>query len=223
MLQYQTLFVVTRRALASAATAIKEKEKVLKYPVTGMTRGPLAIFVKEYFAKKTPKNLSEGKKIMEEAASAWKSLDSTQRKKYEELSKQYRDQKMHEFDALPEEEKKKRIAASLEMKEERARRRERKERRENWEKTGHPERPPSAYNLFIQEKFNELKKKGEVITPVAKTMQRVSAEWSSMSDSAKQKYITKASKMADHYKVQLDIWKSKIKPEEKEKSQKSSK
>ncbi|RCN34874.1 HMG box [Ancylostoma caninum] len=197
------------------------REKNIKYPATGMTMGPCAIFVKEHFAKNAPKNLSEGKKTMREAAAAWKSLDSVERKKYEDLSKRYRDEKMREFDALSDEEKQERIASSLEMKEEKAKRRERKQRRENWEKTGHPERPPSAYNLYVQEKFNELKKKGEVIVPVSKTMEVISAQWSAMSQSAREPYTKKASVMADQYKTELDAWKAKVEKIEEKKSKKS--
>ncbi|EPB69791.1 HMG box [Ancylostoma ceylanicum] len=186
-----------------------------------MTMGPCAIFVKEHFAKNAPKNLSEGKKTMKEAAAAWKSLDSVERKKYEDLSKRYREEKMREFDALSDEEKQERIASSLETKEEKAKRRERKQRRENWEKTGHPERPPSAYNLYVQEKFNELKKKGEVIVPVSKTMEVISAQWSAMSQSAREPYTKKAAAMADQYKTQLDAWKTKVDQMEKNKSKKS--
>uniref|UniRef100_A0A0K0DEX2 HMG box domain-containing protein n=1 Tax=Angiostrongylus cantonensis TaxID=6313 RepID=A0A0K0DEX2_ANGCA len=91
-----------------------------------MTMGPCAIFVKEHFAKNSPKDLSEGKNTMREAAAAWKSLDE----KYEELSRRYREKKINEFEALSDEEKKEMITASLQEREERARRRIRKARRE---------------------------------------------------------------------------------------------
>ncbi|VDM78061.1 unnamed protein product [Strongylus vulgaris] len=199
-----------------------------------MSMNPLAIFVKEHFGKNSAKNIEEGQKTMKEAVAAWKTLDSTERKKYEELSKKYREKKMREFDALSDEEKKERISTSVEMKEEKAKRKERRERRENWQRSGHPERPPSAYNLFVQERFTILKNKGEIITPVAKTMRRVSAEWSAMNETAKQArfthiislhhpfpYNTKAAKMAEQYKIEVDAWKAKVKPEEKEVQQKS--
>ncbi|KAK6019611.1 hypothetical protein OSTOST_14748, partial [Ostertagia ostertagi] len=139
------------------------REKQHKYPVSGMTMGPCAIFVKEHFAKHHPKDLMEGKNTMKEAGAAWKSLDEASRKKYEELSKRYREEKIKEFEALSEEEKKEMIASSLEAKEEKVKRKTRKERRENWEKTGHPEKPPTAYNLYVQEKYNTLKAQGEII------------------------------------------------------------
>ncbi|KAK6747119.1 hypothetical protein RB195_000381 [Necator americanus] len=212
MLRPHVLLSFSNRLLASSKPKALTKQK---YPVTGMTMGPCAIFVKEHFAKHSPKNLSEGKETMKEAAAAWKSLDVVQRKKYEELAKQYRADKMHEFDALSDEEKQERISSSLEEKEEKARRKERRERRDKWEKTGHPERAPSAYNLFVQEQFNQLKKKGGVVTPVVNTMQRISAEWKAMSESAKEPYIAKASKMAERYKTELELWKSKLQHEEK--------
>ncbi|VDM54849.1 unnamed protein product [Angiostrongylus costaricensis] len=97
------------------------------YPVTGMTMGPCAIFVKEHFAKNSPKDLSEGKNTMREALSV--SLFCFVQK-YAELSRRYREKKIHEFEALSDEEKKEMIIASLEEREERARRRIRKARRE---------------------------------------------------------------------------------------------
>lgn len=72
---------------------------------------------------------------MKEAAAAWRMLDEASRKKYEELSKHYREDKIREFEALSEEEKQELIKVSVEEKEEKARRRGRKQRRElgeNW-------------------------------------------------------------------------------------------
>ncbi|CAJ0602925.1 unnamed protein product [Cylicocyclus nassatus] len=205
---------MSARFLASAKAMSRGKQ--VKYPVTGMSMNPLAIYVKEHFAKNSAKSIEEGQKAMKEVVASWKALNSAEKKKYEELSKKYREEKMHEFDALSDEEKQERISASLEEKEERAKRRARKERKEDWEKTGHPERPPSAYNLFVQEKFTDLKNKGEVVTPVVKTMQRLSAEWKGMSDSAKQPYLTKATRLANHYKAEVEAWKAKVKPEKGE-------
>ncbi|KAJ1367290.1 hypothetical protein KIN20_028173 [Parelaphostrongylus tenuis] len=207
MLQSQSFMLFSRCMFAAVKAAVKEKQH--KYPVTGMTMGPCAIFVKEYFAKNSPKNLSEGRTAMREAAAAWKSLDETTRKKYEDLSKRYRDEKIHEFERLSDEEKNEMITASLKEKEEKARRRIRKERRERWESTGHPERPPTAYNLFVQEKFNELKERGEMVAPVVKTMTSLSVEWKSMSDSAKKPYVTKATRLLEEYKSKVDEWKAK--------------
>ncbi|KAK6013837.1 HMG box [Ostertagia ostertagi] len=187
-----------------------------------MTMGPCAIFVKEHFAKHHPKDLMEGKNTMKEAGAAWKSLDEASRKKYEELSKRYREEKIKEFEALSEEEKKEMIASSLEAKEEKVKRKTRKERRENWEKTGHPEKPPTAYNLYVQEKYNTLKAQGEIITPVAKTMKRVSSEWKGMSEAAREPYVKKAAKLLDEYKVKLEEWKSKVQPDTTEEQKQSS-
>ncbi|WKY04045.1 hypothetical protein Q1695_005207 [Nippostrongylus brasiliensis] len=204
MLQSQAVCLFNKRLLARAVSTAKEKEH--KYPVTGMTMGPMTFFVKEHFAKASPKDLSEGKNTMKEAAAKWKSLDEASRKRYEELSRQYRDKKIREFEELSEEEKKEMIAASLHEKEERAKRKSRKERKENWEKTGHPERPPSAYNIFVQERYNQLKDQGEVITPVSKTMHR--------------SYNKRAAKLFSEYKSKLESWKAANgrKPEENPKS-----
>ncbi|PIO65596.1 HMG box [Teladorsagia circumcincta] len=183
---------------------VSQGEKQHKYPVTGMTMGPCAIFVKEHFAKHHPKDLVEGKNTMKEAGAAWKSLDEASRKKYEELSKRYREEKIKEFEALSEEEKKEVIAASLEAKEEKTKRKTQK--------------PPTAYNLYVQEKYNSLKAQGEVITPVAKTMKRVSSEWKGMSEAAREK----AAKLLDEYKQKLEEWKSKIEPHTTEEQKQSS-
>ncbi|KJH52810.1 HMG box [Dictyocaulus viviparus] len=193
------------------------REKQHKYPVTGMTMGPCAFFIKEQFAKNRPKNLLEGKRAMREAAVAWKSLDEAAKKKYEDLSKRYRDEKINEFEALSDEEKKELIESSLETKAERARRKIRKERREMWDKTGHPEKPLTSYNLFVQEKFSELKDRGETVTPVVKTMSHLSAEWKAMNDCAKEPYVSKAAKLLDEYKSKLDAWKVKARSQKVDK------
>ncbi|KAK6059782.1 HMG box [Cooperia oncophora] len=219
MLKSQVLLLLSRRLLASSKATTKEKQH--KYPVTGMTMGPCAIFVKEHFAKHHPKDLVEGKNTMKEAGAAWKSLDEASRKKYEELSKRYREEKIKEFEALSEEEKSEMIASSLEAKEERMKRKSRKEKKENWEKTGRPEKPPSAYNLYVQEKYNKLKAQGETITPVSKTMKRVSSEWNTMTDAAKEPYNKKAAKLLHDYKVKLEEWKSKSQPQIAEEEKRS--
>ncbi|VDO60038.1 unnamed protein product [Haemonchus placei] len=210
MLNSRVLLLFNRRLLASVKATTKEKE--YKYPVTGMTMGPCAIFVKEHFAKHRPKDLVEGKNTMKEAGAAWRSLDEASRKKYEELSKRYREQKIKEFEALSDEEKKELIASSLQAKEDKLKKKSRKERKENWEKTGHPEKPPTAYNLYVQERYNKLKAQGEPIVPVVKVMPRVSAEWKGMSETAREPYVKKAAKLLEEYKVKLEEWKSKVEP-----------
>ncbi|XGW29893.1 hypothetical protein V3C99_009161 [Haemonchus contortus] len=208
MLNSRVLLLFNRRLLASVKATTKEKE--YKYPVTGMTMGPCAIFVKEHFAKHRPKDLVEGKNTMKEAGAIWRSLDEASRKKYEELSKRYREQKIKEFEALSDEEKKELIASSLQAKEDKLKKKSRKERKENWEKTGHPEKPPTAYNLYVQERYNKLKAQGEPIVPVVKVMPRVSAEWKGMSATAREPYVKKAAQLLEEYKVKLEEWKSKV-------------
>ncbi|CAI2351556.1 unnamed protein product [Caenorhabditis sp. 36 PRJEB53466] len=194
---------ISVRAYAKSAAAPK-----FQVPV-GMKINPYAMFVKENF-KKDPNTV--GATAIKDLSAQWNKLSSSDKEKYNDLSKEYNEKKLNEFKKLSAEEQEKLVAEAKVKKEEKAARKKTKARREQKKLEGRPAVPPNAYALFIKEQMTGLDK-----NTLSEKMKESAAEWKTLDSSKKQKYTDEAKKLNDQYHKQMEEWEA-AKKEKKEKS-----
>ncbi|GMR48431.1 hypothetical protein PMAYCL1PPCAC_18626, partial [Pristionchus mayeri] len=208
MLKSFSTLTVTARCASLATQATHGK------PIIAVSKlGPYALFLKENAAKQSTKiNKGSISEFSKDTAAKWKKLSEDEKKKYATRAQEINNKAMADFMKKPEGERLKLEAEARDAKEKLAKKREIRERRENWEKTGHPKLPLSAYMHFMKEKLNAGPKVSKIEDSAAR-VKTYAAEWKGMNDSAKAKYVKMAEAEAAKYKTDVEKWKKSNPPE----------
>ncbi|GMS95995.1 hypothetical protein PENTCL1PPCAC_18170, partial [Pristionchus entomophagus] len=196
--------------LATRGASLSTGKPIIAVPKIGS----FSLYLKESAAKYTNLNKESFGAFGKETAAKWKGLSDNEKQSYAKRAQEINDKAIAAFLKKPESEQKKLEAEAREAKEKLAKKREKRERRENWEKTGHPKRPLSAYMLFMKEKLSQGAKVANKEEAAAR-VKAMAEEWRGLSDSAKAKYVKVADADAAEYKIDVAKWENAIAAKEK--------